>query len=451
MTGWPTTAPVLSDGVVTLRAHRAADIDAVWAQCQDPEIQRWTSVPLPYERANAEYFVTVALPSGWQAPLGTKGFAIEALDAGRPRFAGTVELRPDGTRGAEVGFGLAPWARGRGVMARALRIALRWAFGVVGIEVVLWRAPVGNWASRRVAWACGFQVEGAVRGLLESRGVRSDGWVGSLRRGEEMQSRGPWLDVPEIHGERVHLRPWRDEDVPRMVEVVLRPGVPALAVAPAPAVRAGGRRSLPAARSGPPPPRGRRWAGALADPATGTSLGSVDAVRAGPARSRGRDRLLLNPDARGRGLMTDAVRMVVRHAVLPVADGGLGLPRLSVRAATGNVPSCRVAEAAGFRRLGVQRAVDPQPDGPADDLVCYDLLASEVGRRLGRLAGQRAGQPGSEVAGPGDPDLGQPEPPGEVAQLLRQLARGVGRRIGLGVGGVDPQHARRRRSPIGRT
>jgi RimJ/RimL family protein N-acetyltransferase len=377
MTGWPTSAPVLSDGVVTLRAHRAADIDAVWAQCQDPQIQRWTGVPSPYERAHAEHFVTVALPSGWQAPLGTKGFAIEALDAGRPRFAGTVELRPDRTRGAEVGFGLAPWARGRGVMARALRTALRWAFGVAGADVVLWRAPVGNWASRRVAWACGFQVEGTVRGLLESRGVRSDGWVGSLRRGEEMQPRGPWLDVPEIRGGRVDLRPWRDEDTPRMVESCSDPlsrrWLPHL---PRPYGPADAEAFLLRIRTGAAEGSALGWS--LADPADGRSLGSLTLFgldRVGHEAELG---YLLHPDARGRGLMTAAVRMAVRHAVAPAADGGLGLPRLSLRAAARNVPSCRVAEAAGFRRLGVQRAVDPQPDGAADDLACYDLLAAEV-------------------------------------------------------------------------
>jgi RimJ/RimL family protein N-acetyltransferase len=31
-----------------------------------------------------------------------------------------VDLRFDGIGGAEVGFGLAPWARGKGVMTRAL-------------------------------------------------------------------------------------------------------------------------------------------------------------------------------------------------------------------------------------------------------------------------------------------------------------------------------------------
>jgi RimJ/RimL family protein N-acetyltransferase len=102
------------------------------------------------------------------------------------RFAGSVDLRFDGIGGAEVGFGLAPWARGNGVMTRALRLVLAWGFGLPGINVVYWRAQVGNWASRRVAGRCGFRMEGTVRGLLEQRGERRDGWIGSLRRGEPL-------------------------------------------------------------------------------------------------------------------------------------------------------------------------------------------------------------------------------------------------------------------------
>jgi RimJ/RimL family protein N-acetyltransferase len=78
-------------------------------------------------------------------------------------------------------------------MTRALRLMLGWGFGLPGIEVVYWRAQVGNWASRRVARRCGFRMEGTVRGLLEQRGERRDAWIGSLRRGEPLtgQPDGP--------------------------------------------------------------------------------------------------------------------------------------------------------------------------------------------------------------------------------------------------------------------
>lgn len=49
---------------VTLRTDRlvlsiptAADVDAITDACQDPEVPRWTTVPSPYTRENAEEFV----------------------------------------------------------------------------------------------------------------------------------------------------------------------------------------------------------------------------------------------------------------------------------------------------------------------------------------------------------------------------------------------------------
>jgi RimJ/RimL family protein N-acetyltransferase len=176
-------APVLTDGPdLVLRLPLRSDLDDIVAQCRDPEFQRWTTVPVPYRRSDARDFLK-RVAQGWRANVAR--FAIAHQD----RFAGSVDLRFDGIGGAEVGFGLAPWARGKGVMTRALRLVLAWGFELPDLEVVYWRAHVGNWASRRVARRCGFRMDGTVRGLLEQRGVRRDGWIGSLRRGEPLTGR----------------------------------------------------------------------------------------------------------------------------------------------------------------------------------------------------------------------------------------------------------------------
>jgi RimJ/RimL family protein N-acetyltransferase len=173
-------APELTDGPdLLLRLPLPGDVDDIVAQCRDPEFQRWTTVPVPYHESDAQAFVE-RVAEGWQANVARFAIAYQG------RFAGSVDLRFDGLGGAEVGYGLAPWARGMGVMTRALRLALAWGFEVAGIEVVYWRAQVGNRASQRVAGRCGFQMEGTVRGLLEQRGERRDAWIGSLRRGEPL-------------------------------------------------------------------------------------------------------------------------------------------------------------------------------------------------------------------------------------------------------------------------
>src|SRR5690242_14953378 len=142
----PVVAPVLTDGVVTLRAHQDSDEAAAVEQCRDPESVRWTSAPQPYGPEQARAFISAAA-RGW-AQGGNRVWAVEVLDplTGRPRFAGSIDYRPDGAGAAELGFGLHPAVRGRGLMARAARLAIGYAFDRDGIEVMHWRAYVGNWA-----------------------------------------------------------------------------------------------------------------------------------------------------------------------------------------------------------------------------------------------------------------------------------------------------------------
>lgn len=170
--------PELSDGAVVLRAHRGDDAAEVLAQCQDPEMQRFTTVPVPYTAADAEQFLAGAA-QGWRNG-SVAAFAVE-VDG---RFAGTVDLRLQEGDWAEIGYGLAPWARGRGVVTRAVRLLLTWGFEVRGLAGVEWRAHLGNEASRRVAEKCGFRVEGTVRGLCVARGRRVDAWIGTLLAGD---------------------------------------------------------------------------------------------------------------------------------------------------------------------------------------------------------------------------------------------------------------------------
>jgi RimJ/RimL family protein N-acetyltransferase len=85
-----------------------------------------------------------------------------------------------------------------------------------------------------------------------------------------------------------------------------------------------------------------------------------------------------HPAERGRGHMTEALRLAARHALLPLDVGGLGRPRLVLRAAAGNEASRRVAERAGFRRTGLDRRAELLGDGTVDDLVRFDLLPEEL-------------------------------------------------------------------------
>lgn len=79
----------------------------------------------------------------------------------------------------------------------------------------------------------------------------------------------------------------------------------------------------------------------------------------------------IGPAARGRGYVAEALRAVAGHAF------ALGLYRLELVAAIGNVASQRVAERAGFTREGVLRKARPVPGGRSD-MVLFSLLEGEL-------------------------------------------------------------------------
>jgi RimJ/RimL family protein N-acetyltransferase len=171
----------LSDGQVVLRPLREDDLSAIVTACQDPETVRWTTIPDPYGEAHARDFVFRYAGEGWAEDTRAV-FAV--ADPDTDQYLGSIDLRLSPDESAEVGYAVAPWARGRGVGTAALRLICRWGLEVLGLQRIEWQAEVGNDASRRVAERVGFVVEGTCRKRLVHRGRRVDGWIGSLLPGE---------------------------------------------------------------------------------------------------------------------------------------------------------------------------------------------------------------------------------------------------------------------------
>jgi RimJ/RimL family protein N-acetyltransferase len=161
-----------------LRAWRDEDLDPVTRAYQDPDSVRFTPVPTPYRRTDAQWYLQDHVPVEW-ARGRSAGFAI--ADA-RDRYVGSISLRLDDPAGveAEIAFLVAPWARGQGYASAATRTLCAWGFDALGLERLVWKAYVGNDASRRVAEKAGFTVEGIGRGACVHRGQRVDAWTGSL-------------------------------------------------------------------------------------------------------------------------------------------------------------------------------------------------------------------------------------------------------------------------------
>ncbi len=370
----PDDVPTLTDGVVTLRAHRGGDVPEIYAQCVDPVSQQWTTVPVPYTLEDARRFVTDVVAGGWHAD-SEWAFAVEADDEGTPRFAGTVSLRNEGDSRAEVAYGSHPWARGRGIMLRALTLLLDWGFAEQSLRTVIWLADEGNWASRKLAWRLGFSFDGTLRRWLPQRGELLDAWVGTLLSTDPREPRSPWFDVPRIVGDKVMLRAHEPADLLRIQQAgcddvagywlsgLPRPYTLETAEAyTASCVEAHARAT------------GLSWA--VADPETDQLVANISLfdIKSGDDAEIG---YWTHPEARGQGVMTEACALVVRHAFVPVEDGGAGLRRLRVLTAEGNTASRRVIEANGFTETGRHREGIKLGDGTWVDTITYDLLADE--------------------------------------------------------------------------
>ena len=244
--------------------------------------------------------------------------AFAVADAASDEYLGTIDLQLDGNRGGEVGFGLRAAARGRGAMTAAVRAVAGWAFAAdgLGLGILQWRAQIGNWPSRRVAWRAGFRIEGTVRGLCAARGQRIDGWIGSLRPQDPREPATPWLDVPLLDGERCVLRRFRDSDVDAVVEGCTDPVTRHwLADLPTPYTAYEALAYIQSRENEHAAGRGIYWA--AAEPGTDRCVGSFGLMDIQPADGSAEIGYWVHPAARARGVASEATRMIVRHAAIP--------------------------------------------------------------------------------------------------------------------------------------
>lgn len=344
---FPAGVPELIDTAtgLRLRALTEDDLPAVIEQSNDPDTARWTTVPQPYGMAEARAFLEQIQAKGWRDG-SQAGFAVEVPIDGRPRYAGQLDLRFTEPGRGEVGFVTHPAMRGRGVMRAALGLLVPWAFATQGLHVIRWYAAVGNWGSRRAAEAAGFRHEGIGRHRVHLRTGDVDGWIASITPADLTTPAPRWLSLPDLRGERVVLREPRETDARRIGDSP-----------------AAGAALLERARE----ERARRSAArfALADPRTDACLGWVALHHLDqPARRLSVDGFV-HPDARGRGVATEALRILTTYALAEWTTS------IHLLVDTADPAGQRVAERAGWRRVGVLREAGPRPGRPAADLTLW--------------------------------------------------------------------------------
>ncbi|MGC5629818.1 GNAT family N-acetyltransferase [Georgenia sp. Z1344] len=191
----------LTDGVVELSTPTEADVEAVLAACQDPEIQEWTTVPSPYTRNDAETYVRDVAVRGWE--LDTPHWAVREIGPDGSTFVGMISCGPvrPGAR-TELGYWMAPGGRGRGLLALALDLVLDELFAR-GVAAVGWAAEIHdgdpNWDSWRAVWRHGFRSEGLSRAAFTNKGRLHDGLRATLLATDPREPAAPW-DGPAREG-----------------------------------------------------------------------------------------------------------------------------------------------------------------------------------------------------------------------------------------------------------
>lgn len=152
---WPIPFVELSDGSLTLRGLKASDADDIYLCAIDDRMKKYTQVPYEYTREMALDFAT--------RQTSHIVFALQCDEFGE-RYCGNIEARlvDASIPSVSIGYNTAPWARGRGLQARALDLLMKYCFanGINRVEV---RAAVDNSASRHVAEVAGCQFEGIMR------------------------------------------------------------------------------------------------------------------------------------------------------------------------------------------------------------------------------------------------------------------------------------------------
>jgi RimJ/RimL family protein N-acetyltransferase len=354
----------INAGSVALRHPTVDDVPDVVAACNDPLIRQFIPLPRPYTDEDGRRFV-LEKAAARRAEGGAEWII---ADPTTDRVLGAVGIRAAGRGAAEIGYWVAPWARGRRAATAAARAATDWALTNRYDRLEL-HAAVANGPSQRIAIAAGFTREGIHRNVPPEPDLTV--WS---RLSTDPPGPTPRLlpDLPggELSDGVVSLRPVGPDDAADLHRLQTLPEIVASQVPPT----ARDREQLDrhCARAEADWLAGIKARCTVRDAVTDTFAGDIGLFYAEPVTGQAMVGYALAPEWRGRGYASRAVRLVCGYAF-----GQTGISRLVAGTAPDNEASQRVLVAAGVRREGHQRARLPGPGGTRIDDVMWALLPDE--------------------------------------------------------------------------
>lgn len=355
---------------VRVRRYRDDDIPAVQAACDDPLSQRYLPMlPSPYTYDDADWWVREGALVAFERGGGNFAIADPVTD----QLIGGIGVTHEQNGNGEIGYWVAPWARGRGIATAATRALTDYAFAS-GYGRMQLRTEWENTSSQRVAMAAGYLREAVQRhSALARTGGRHDliVWVRLATDPPGPAHRVlPDLSRNELTDGTVSLRPLGQGDGEAVYALYRE--VPRRAAAADPT-----EVSRICARAGAHWLAGTAAHLAVVDVASGGFAGEAGLFGVTPDGVATID-VALGRAWRGRGLATRAARLLSNWALAGRAGGGAGLDRLVAGAAPESAASERVLTGLGFTREGYQRGHLPAPGGGRADVVSYALLATDL-------------------------------------------------------------------------
>jgi RimJ/RimL family protein N-acetyltransferase len=366
----PLPALTLDTTRLVLRPFTGADAPAVEAACNDPDTRRWLPLPDPYDRAAAAEWVS---EGAHREQRSGGGYTLAAEDRETGRLVGSFGLHHVPRPGrAEIGYWMAPWARGRGYATEATRRIAAHGFEALLLPRIQIRVAADNLASQWVAARAGFRAEGLLRGADQHPSGRRD-MVVFGRTAED--SGDPVLPFPlpvDMTDGVLALRPLDGRDVEAVYRIMSDPVGTRRLPRPDPEISERSARDI-VTRAG------RFWLdGSMAkfvavEVTTGTVVADVMVRPEWGGTSQAMLGWSVLPEYRGRGYAKRTVRLAMRWAF-----GQAGYQRLFAGVEPDNAASLRVAEAVGLRREAVAvGALPPLIAGPRRDCVYFGVLRDE--------------------------------------------------------------------------
>lgn len=161
---------MLVDSKLMLRPWAPEDSQKVFEICQDPLIQEFTTVPVPY---------TAEISSTWIASrpdsyANRESIALAGVRNGELVLSVSIHSIHEFDHVGEVGYWVNPSARGEGLAALAVQMITDFGFGIGFRRLSAITLPE-NKASQKTLLKAGFELETVLRdGMTKRDGTQTD-------------------------------------------------------------------------------------------------------------------------------------------------------------------------------------------------------------------------------------------------------------------------------------